>query len=347
VAPTDGPGLLDRLVRLLAGAMNALGLNGTRVLWKWNRRAASRAEAGARREVFWRSARGRHKMCPSCRALVARGASRCSECGASLAGVSAPGVGRLLGNLLPGITAATSLIMLVNGFWFVMMIMARIRAGGGGGLLGGFGGEMLVRFGAGLNRAVELSNGDVTGGEWWRLITPVFLHAGLLHFFFNSYLLLHLGPIAEEIYGTVRYWVVYLLSGIAGSVVSQVPTYPAFLRDTEVVISIGASGAIMGLIGLLLVCGLRGKGILGQSMKGLMLRLFFYSVIMSFFFNIDHFAHAGGFACGALAGLVVPQGQSRGAGAARVWQVLSFAGVLLVLYAFYQVAAQGRLSAGG
>lgn len=326
-------GIPDRLVELVARAMDALGLNGTRLRWRWNQRRQVLTERRARASVMLRSARGRHKMCRSCRALVPRSARQCPECGASLSGVSTPGFGRLLTQLLPGLTATTSLIMLVNGFWFVMMLMAQVKTGeAGGGLLGGFGGELLVRFGSGLSRYYAPLQ---TGGEWWRIVTPIFLHGGLLHFFFNSYLLLNLGPVVEQVYGTRRFWVVYLACGIAGSAVSQL------LRPVN---TVGASGAIMGLIGLLLVYGIRRRSVLGQSIKGLLIRLVLYSVILSFFFNIDHLNHAGGLACGALMGLTVPDGAHRSPATARAWEVVSFAGVLLVLLAFYQVARQARLS---
>ena len=94
----------------MARLMDAVGLNGTRLRWKWNQRRLKLAEGGARAEVLWRSTRGKHKMCPSCRALVARGARRCDDCGTDLGTVSTPGLGRMFSNLLPGATAATSLI---------------------------------------------------------------------------------------------------------------------------------------------------------------------------------------------------------------------------------------------
>ena len=96
-------------------------------------------------------------MCRSCRALVPRGSKACPECGATLSDIAAPGVGRMFTNLFPGITAATSLIMLVNGFWFVMMVMAQIKAGGG---LASFDLELLIRFGAGRSRPVIMPGGD-------------------------------------------------------------------------------------------------------------------------------------------------------------------------------------------
>jgi rhomboid protease GluP len=340
VAEDDKLGPLDRGVEVLAKLLNALGLNGTRLQWKWNQRRRKLSEAGVRREIFMRSARGRHKMCPSCRALVSRSARTCPECGTTMAGVRAPGVGRLVTNILPGISAATSLLMLVNGFWFLLMIMAQIKAGtpgGGAPPFNPFDLELMARFGAGVSRPRALSTGAVTGGEWWRLITPIFLHGGLIHFLFNSYLLLNLGPLVERIYGSPRYWVIYLTSGVAGSIASQAPRF---------VITVGASGAIMGLIGLLLVHGYRRGGVLGQTMKSLVVRLAIYSVILSLMFNIDHLNHIGGFACGAFLALIVPHGQYRSRGEAALWQVLSVAGVLLVLWAFYQVAAFGRADFG-
>jgi len=337
VTENKGTGLLDLLVDWLARAMDALGLNGTRLRWKWNQKRMQIGERGLRSEILWRSARGKHKMCPGCRTLVPRSARKCPECGRSLAAVSAPGIGRMLSNVLPGATAATSLILLVNGFWFVMMIMAQVKAGGGSGggfsLFGSFDGELLTRFGSGLSRPFRLSDGTVTGGEWWRIVTPIFLHGGLIHFFFNSYVLLQLGPIVEEIFGTARYWVIYLCCGIAGSALSQ------FVRPVN---TVGASGAIMGLMGLLLVYGWRRGGALGESLKASMLRFAVYIAIFGLLVpGVDNWNHAGGFACGALLALFVPSAGYRGRGEAAFWQTASLAGVLLVLWAFYNVAALG------
>jgi len=340
VSDPDQLGPLDRAVEWLARLLNSLGLNGTRLLWKWNRRKRTLGEAGLKTEILWRSTQGKHKMCPECRALVERSVRACPECGATMARVRAPGIGRAFANLLPGVSAATSILMLVNGFWFLLMILAQIKAGAGSGevsLFRPFGGELMVRFGSGLSRATMLASGDVTGGEWWRKITPIFLHGGMIHFLFNSYLLLNLGPIAEEFYGTTRYWVIYLSCGIAGSLASQLP---------RPVHTVGASGAIMGLIGLLLVLGYRRGGVLGETMKSLLTRLVIYSVVLSFMFNIDHLNHIGGFACGALLGWIVPNGPFRSRAETILWQGLSYAGVLLVLLAFYQVAMFGRSTLG-
>jgi membrane associated rhomboid family serine protease len=325
-----GGGILDRLVEIVARLLDAVGLNGKRLLWKWAQRKNALAERKEQAAVLLRSARGPHKMCPSCRALVPRSAGRCSECGASLSRVRAPGFGRLLTQVFPGVTATTSLVLLANGFWFLMMMMAQIKTGEAmsGGLFGGFDDELLVRFGSGQSRfRPDLQ----TGGEWWRLITPMFLHGGLIHFFFNSYVLLQLGPITEDIYDPKRFWVIYLASGIAGNLLSQLP---------RPVNTVGASGAVMGLMGLLLVYGFRHGGVLGQSLKSSMIRFGTYMLIFSLLFHsrIDHLSHLGGFLCGCAAGLIVPSGESRHRATAVLWDVAAFGGVLLVLAAFWNVA---------
>lgn len=327
----EEPNALDRLVDALARALDALGLNGTRLRWKWNQRRGRLAEAGARTANLWRSSKGRHKMCRVCRALVDRNARQCPECDADLAAVRAPGMGRLLSNVLPGATAATSLILLANGFWFVLTLMAHLSGSGGsagGGLLVQFPGELLFRVGSGYSPAT-------LSGEWWRLVTPIFLHGGLLHFAFNSYVLLQLGPVAEEEFGTERFWCIYLACGLAGSALSQL---------SRPVNTVGASGAIVGLMGLLLVYGWRRGGALGESLKQGMLRYALYIVVFSLLIRgVDHINHAGGFVCGAILALLVPAGRYRNRGEASVWQLVAAAGVLLVLLAFYRVAAGGGL----
>lgn len=327
--------LFDRLVELLARVMNACGLNGTRMLWKWNQKRKQIAESGLKTEILWRSAQVRHKMCPSCRALVPRSARTCSECGAALAGVSTPGIGRLLSNVLPGAKTASSLILLTNGFWFLMMLLAQMKSGSASadalGLFRFFDSRMLIDFGSGASWLT-------LQGEWWRLVTPIFLHAGIIHFFFNSYVLLQLGPLAEAEFGTERFWVVYLTCGIAGSAMSQF--LQPLLTARGGVNTIGASGAIMGLMGLLLVHGWRSGGARGQSLKQQMLRYALYILIFSLLVRgVDHFNHAGGFLCGALLGAIVPATPRHRRLSTLLWQALSLVGVLLVLYCFYRVAS--------
>ncbi len=325
------PSLLESVVEWVAGLMDSLGLNGKRLLWKWRQKRFDLSEQGLKAEMAWRSAKTQHKMCRECRALVDRSAKTCPECGASLSKVSSPGISRSISNLFPGVTAVTGLILLVNGFVFLLLMMAHAKADIGMSLFRSFDWELMVRFGGGLSIPQRMADGTITGGEWWRLVTPIFIHASVMHFFFNSFLLVQLGPLVQEVFRS-RFWVIYLLCGLSGSAASQL---------TRPVMSIGASGAIMGLIGVLLVHGLRNRSQLGQAMKSLLIRLIVYTVVLSLVFSIDHRAHAGGFFCCALLAYLRPGGEVPKS-SARLWNVLSFLGVLLVLVSFGMVGGLGK-----
>ncbi|MBN1265804.1 MAG: rhomboid family intramembrane serine protease [Anaerolineales bacterium] len=95
--------------------------------------------------------------------------------------------------------------------------------------------DLVLYLGAKYNPAIR-------SGQWWRFITPVFIHGGLLHFGVNMYSLYIIGPAVERFFKSKRFLFVYLLSGIGGVVLSFA------LSDS---LSVGASGAIFGLIGAL------------------------------------------------------------------------------------------------
>src|SRR6185369_13058005 len=93
------------------------------------------------------------------------------------------------------------------------------------------------------------SNAEIGQGQIWRFITPIFIHIGLLHLFFNSYALWIVGPQVEKLYGPARFVLLYVATGAAGVAGSY------FYHPYS--ISAGASGAIFGLFGVLLVFGIR------------------------------------------------------------------------------------------
>lgn len=324
-----GPGLLDRAVEILASAMDSVGLNGTRLRWRWNQRRRDLGEAVLRSEMTVRSARGRFKMCPSCRALVPRSARRCPECGQGLSRVRAPGIGRFFSNLIPGATAATALLVLANGLVYVFMLIVPYTPPGfepGRSSLLGFDGFTLLRYGSGSAFLV------LAGGEWWRLLTPVFLHAGIMHFGFNTWALVQLGPLAEEEYGTERFAAIYLLAGLGSTVTALV-----IGRQNMV----GASGAICGLLGLLLVHGIRRGGAYGNALKRVMLHNTVLIAVISFLPGISLLGHLGGFAVGFGLGWVVPYGAFRSRSAELLWSAAALVGVALVLWAFWRMAVEG------
>ncbi len=144
-------------------------------------------------------------------------------------------------------------------------------------------------------------NDLILNGEYWRFLTAMFLHGNLVHIFFNGYALFALGPETERIFGTPRFLVIYFLSGFAGGVAS----YAMSPRP-----SVGASGAIFGLIGALVVFFYLARDILGdmgrQQLQGMV-----FIILINLFIGfsaggvIDNYAHVGGLIGGALAGLVL------------------------------------------
>lgn len=311
-------GLLDHAIEWLASAMDTLGLGGRRLRWRWSQRRLRLDEAGMQISSLLRPARARHRMCPGCHALVPRRARRCPQCGTGL-GLALPGAG-----LLPRGATATSLLLLANGALFLLMLMTSIRNEEGLALLGAFSGAIFAKYGA-VSAAAAFGF-----GEWWRLLTALFLHGGLLHFAFNSYALLGLGPLVEGEYGAERFWVVYLASGFLGNL-AHVLLSPAPV--------VGASGAICGLVGVLIAYGSRVGTAGGRSVKAEMLRFAVLIGVISLMPGVSWQAHLGGLVGGLGLGWLVPTGEFRSRAAGALWQGLSLAGVILVLFCFYSLGA--------
>ena len=327
--------MLDRLVELWAQLLDAVGLNGARVRWRWNQRRRDLGEAGLKAEMVVRSTQVAYKMCPHCRALVPRSARRCTECQAELAGVRAPGVTRVVANLIPGATATTFFILVTNALMFAVVLLLPVSLDPGetrspmSGLWA-FDPISLIRYGSGFSRLTLVFH------EWWRIVTPVFLHGGLLHFIFNSMALVQLGPLVEEEYGTERLAAIYVLCGIAGSAVSQL------LGGSH---TVGASGALCGLLGLLLVHGARIGGAYGQRLKSVMMQNVVLMIGMSLLPSIDWMNHLGGFAMGCAMGYIAPSGPFRSRATASVWQVLAWLSLALVLASLFAMATRGMADA--
>ncbi|MBN1438302.1 MAG: rhomboid family intramembrane serine protease [Anaerolineales bacterium] len=130
-------------------------------------------------------------------------------------------------------------------------------------------------------------------GEYWRFVTPIFFHADPMHLFFNMYALYNIGTQIERLLGRVRFLMIYFFSGIAGVAAS-------FLFNPAP--SLGASGAIFGLIGALAVFLYRNTKILGpvgRSMLTNVLVVIGMNLAISFHPQIDLWGHLGGLLAGA------------------------------------------------
>lgn len=137
-------------------------------------------------------------------------------------------------------------------------------------------------------------NGSIIAGEWWRLITPMFLHADLMHIAFNSYALYVFGPQVEALFGYRRFAVIYLLSGVAGAVFSFALSAGA---------SVGASGAIFGLVGALLIYFYRHRKLFGEMGRRRFTEIAVVAglnLLIGLRPNIDNWGHVGGLFGGSL-----------------------------------------------
>jgi rhomboid protease GluP len=137
-------------------------------------------------------------------------------------------------------------------------------------------------------------------GEWWRLLTSLFIHFGIAHLVLNMIALATVGPLVERLYGSVNYLVIYVLAGIAGGLASI-----SWQPDIN---SAGASGAIFGVLGALLAAQLRAGDTFPvdilrplQNSTLLFLGLSLYAGFR--YKGIDNAAHLGGAAAGFLIGL--------------------------------------------
>jgi len=152
---------------------------------------------------------------------------------------------------------------------------------------------------------------EIAAGQWWRLLSSIFLHGGVVHLLLNGWSLYIFGPVIERIFGRTRMLVFFLVAGFVGSVASYaVPPAGPSMVDELFRPSVGASGALFGLVGALLVHSYRrrdsavGRQFLQWAIMIIVLNLFIgFSVP-----RIDNLAHIGGAiggaACAAVAELL-------------------------------------------
>lgn len=240
----------------------------------------------------------RPRLCPACGTLVGSTATRCHQCGASLT-FSLAAASRSLSKLMPATSPATYAILTLSCVMYGLSLLWTIRLSGlqppaGGGLgallsLGSVNAGVLQRLGASLPLPINLL-------QPWRFVAAVFLHGSIMHIVFNMWVLMDIGPQIEELYGSARYLFIYVATGVGGYVLSS------FFGH----FSVGGSGALLGLIGVLLAIttGRRGAGM--QMLRSQIIRWLIYIAVFGLLFpGIDNWAHAGGLAAGFLLGRIM------------------------------------------
>jgi rhomboid protease GluP len=287
-----------------------------------------RSAFGSKDEVSFETA---HRMCPNCRGLIDRSASVCPLCGVSLRSArarSGTGSGRVLGLIPVPSTASSAVIAITIALYGITWYMTQSAAAATlspAPSLGGISGSTLVRFGAKFGPAI------VFGHQWWRLVTAIFLHGGLLHIGFNLWCLFDLGPIVESLFSTTKFILIYLVTGVAGFLLSF------WLRTLSMVPSVGASGAILGLIGILIAASFH-HGSLGKAYRSQLWRWVIYIFVFSLLPGVDLAAHVGGFVSGMALGYIIPEGEPASRSEENLWNALAVLSVLVIAGSFALMA---------
>jgi rhomboid protease GluP len=200
----------------------------------------------------------------------------------------------------------------------------------------------LVAFGAKTNRLLQ-------NGEWFRLITPIFIHAGLLHLLLNSYALWVVGTQVEKLYGSARFLLIYLVSGVggvAGSYYGQI-----YMQKPLDLPSVGASGAIFGLFGVLAVVGFRYRHEMPPAIRRAMTAGVLPVIAVNLFIGfsipfIDNSAHIGGLLTGAALTLIIPYIAPGREGVSKTGLLIIALCLAVIIYCFAQVYQKMKIAPG-
>jgi len=170
-----------------------------------------------------------------------------------------------------------SMFIAINLIFYVLTILPGV-------------GVLVLNYGIQVNLLIQ-------NGEWWRIFSAMFLHAGFLHVLFNMFSLYIFGPELEKIAGKARFITIYLLSGIVGNVAT-------YLLNDSGYGSLGASGAIFGIFGAFGALVYYTRRTMPMLRK-LILPIIVISVIMTFIQpNVNVYAHLGGLVTGFILGLI-------------------------------------------
>ena len=149
--------------------------------------------------------------------------------------------------------------------------------------------NVLIFLGAKVNSLIK-------DGEYYRLITSMFLHGGIIHLALNMYSLYIIGPLIEKLYGKIKFTLIYFIGGITASLFS-------YLFSPSV--SIGASGAIFALLGAALVFGIKMRKNIGKEFLRSIFSVIVINLIIGFSIpNVDNFGHLGGLIGGTITSLL-------------------------------------------
>ncbi len=287
-------------------------------------------------------------VCPGCRNLVRRGQEFCPFCARRLRAES--GVrGWIRGafaapdsmtKFLIGCLVAVFLLQFASDF----LLPEQLRDPGRGFLGGLMGANSLtyIRMGSNFHYLVGAYH------EYWRWLTYCFLHIGILHILFNGWAFWDLGRLAERLWGARQVFAVFTLTGIAGGALSSFWNLAVLGRFAN---SAGASGAICGILGLLLSAYYKNRYHVGEFLGAQLVRWAVMILVFGLVIGADNAADIGGMVAGAALGYFLPPtATTKTPGRdGKIWRGLTAASVVLVIVCFSCVVyfyAQGPVYAG-
>jgi len=271
----------------------------------------------------------RPRLCPACGTLVGSTATKCHQCGANMT-FSFAAASRSISRFMPQTSPVTYAMLAICSVMYALSFIITMKmsggAGAGGGFmnLGGISSQVSYRLGASLPLFGFLGGpGDIA--QPWRLVTAIFLHGGLLHIGFNMWVLMDIGPMVEELYGSARYLFLYVATGVCGYLLSSSLGH----------FSVGASGSLLGLIGVLLAATTGRKSMGAQALRSSLIRWLIYIGVMGFLFaGTDNLAHLGGVASGYLLGRIMPDRTPADMSERRMAEFLGWGAGIVVAVSF-------------
>jgi membrane associated rhomboid family serine protease len=294
----------------------------------------------------------RPSVCRNCGALIGAGESTCHVCGAPRAQTST-GALPLHERYAIGYARAIlsrpyifTIIFLVTNF-FIFLLMWNASGMSSSVVWGAFPEQVLLAYGAKTNELIRQQH------QYWRLVTPIFIHVNLIHVAVNMYSLWVIGPWVEKLYGSAKFTVFWIVTGIAGVVGSYLTVYPesnpgvltSFLIRSVDVPSAGASGALFGLVGVLFVFGLKYRRELPEGFKRAfgtgMVPVILLNLTIGFIGRgfIDNAAHLGGLLSGGLlAAFISYKRPGTPPSVTNAWRVMQIILLLIVMISFFFAA---------
>jgi len=234
---------------------------------------------------------------------------------------------------------------------FIFMLMWQSSGMSSSVLWAGFPEGVLLDYGAKKNYYIFFEH------QYWRFVTPIFIHVNLPHVLINMYSLWVIGPWVEKLYGSAKFTVFWVTTGVVGVLASYLTVIPGshpgliggFLIKSADTPSAGASGALFGLVGVLFVFGIKYRRELPEGFK----RAFGTGLLPVILLNlgigfvaqgiIDNAAHLGGLVSGAaIASVVGYKRPGQPASVTMAWRGLQIAALVLVLVCFILAARHFR-----